>query len=124
LNPHAGESGLFGDEEIKHIIPAVKEAQSMGINLRGPIGADSVFHQALEGKYDCVIALYHDQGHIASKTHDFYGTMTATLGLPVLRTSVDHGTGLDIAWKGIANHKSMEKAIITCASMVNKMKKR
>jgi len=120
LNPHAGEGGLFGDEEIHHIIPAIIEAQNMGINVKGPIGADSVFHQAIEGKYDCVISLYHDQGHIAAKTRDFYGTITATLGLPVLRTSVDHGTGLDIARKGIANHRSMEKAILACAEMVKK----
>jgi len=122
LNPHAGEGGLFGNEEILHIIPAIREAQNMRINVKGPIGADSVFHQALEGKYDCVISLYHDQGHIAAKTYDFYGTITATLGLPVLRTSVDHGTGLDIAWKGIANHQSMEKAILACADMVRKMR--
>jgi len=120
LNPHAGENGLFGDDEIRYIIPAIREAQSKGINVNGPIGADSVFHQALEGKYDCVISLYHDQGHIAAKTYDFYGTITATIGLPVIRTSPDHGTGLDIAWKGIANHKSMEKAIIASIEIAKK----
>jgi len=118
LNPHAGEGGLFGREEIEYIIPAIQTANKMGINVDGPIGADSVFHLALEGKYDCVVSLYHDQGHIASKTRDFYGTITLTMGLPVLRTSVDHGTGLDIAWKGIANHLSMEKAIFACAELV------
>lgn len=118
LNPHASDGGQFGDEEAKHLIPAVRQARADGINVTGPIGADSVFNMALEGRFDCVISLYHDQGHIAAKTRDFHGTVTATLGLPVLRTSVDHGTAFDIAWKGLANSVSMKAAIIAAADML------
>ena len=88
-----------------------------GFDVTDPIGADSVFAMALEGKLDCVISLYHDQGHIAAKTRDFHGTVTATLGLPVLRTSVDHGTAFDIAWQGIANPISMKRAILAAVEM-------
>ena len=112
LNPHASDGGQFGDEEARVISPAISQARNEGINVTGPIGADSVFHQALEGRFECVISLYHDQGHIAAKTRDFFRTVTATLGLPVLRTSVDHGTGFDIAWQGKANCVSMEMAIL------------
>lgn len=118
LNPHASDGGQFGSEEAEIIIPSVEKTRSDGINVFGPIGADSVFHQALEGRYDCVISLYHDQGHIAAKTRDFFRTVTATLGLPVLRTSVDHGTGFDIAWQGKANPISMEAAILAAACML------
>ncbi len=111
LNPHSGDGGQFGDEEITEIAPAVSELRDEGLAVEGPIAADSVFHLALEGAYDCVLSLYHDQGHIACKTRDFYGTVTATLGLPVLRTSVDHGTAFDIAWTGRANEKSLIKAV-------------
>ena len=120
LNPHASDGGQFGDEEEKHLIPAAQRARGEGINVTDPIGADSVFNMALEGRFDCVISLYHDQGHIAAKTRDFYGTVTATLGLPVLRTSVDHGTALDIAWQGKANPVSMEAAILAAADMLGK----
>jgi len=119
LNPHASDGGQFGDEEEKHLIPAARKAREQGIDVSDPIGADSVFNMALEGRFECVISLYHDQGHIASKTRDFHGTVTATLGLPVLRTSVDHGTALDIAWKGIANPVSMKMAILKAAEMIN-----
>lgn len=111
LNPHGGEHGLFGDEELKEIEPAVKEAQERGFNVSGPIPADSVFWACLSGKYDAVLSLYHDQGHIAAKTLDFHKTVSITLGLPFLRTSVDHGTAMDIAGKGIANAISMIEAI-------------
>mgnify|MGYP005840373439 CR=1 FL=1 len=117
LNPHASDGGQFGDEEAVHLEPAVTAARAEGIDISGPIGADSVFAMALEGRFDCVISLYHDQGHIAAKTRDFHGTVTATLGLPVLRTSVDHGTAFDIAWKGIANPVSMIRAILTAAEL-------
>lgn len=120
LNPHASDGGLFGDEEAKHMVPAITTAQSEGIDVVGPIGADSVFHQALEGQYDCVISLYHDQGHIASKTRDFFRTVTATLGLPILRTSVDHGTAFDIAWQGKASSISMEAAIRAAADLLQR----
>ncbi len=121
LNPHASDGGQFGSEEAEIIIPAVQKARGEGINVVGPIGADSVFHQALDGRYDCVLSLYHDQGHIAAKTRDFFRTVTATLGLPVLRTSVDHGTGFDIAWQGKANAVSMEAAILAAVEMLQRM---
>ncbi len=111
LNPHSGDSGLFGKEEIEQIEPAVKEAQQLGYNVVGPVGADSVFHQAVQGYYNSVLSLYHDQGHIATKTLDFEKTIAITIGLPFLRTSVDHGTAFDIAGKGIASEISMTEAI-------------
>jgi 4-hydroxythreonine-4-phosphate dehydrogenase len=104
LNPHAGEGGLMGDEEIDILRPAVERAREDGVHVSGPVPADAVFHQGHEGRFDGVIALYHDQGHVASKTLDFFGTVSATLGLPVIRTSVDHGTAFDVAgqWKADA----------------------
>ncbi len=111
LNPHGGEQGLFGKEEMAVIGPAVAEAQAQGWRVRGPVPADSVFHQALEGRYDGVLSLYHDQGHIAAKTLDFHGTVSLTMGLKFLRSSVDHGTAFDIAGQGIAEARGMEEAI-------------
>lgn len=115
LNPHNGEHGLFGSEEEDFIRPAVQKAREMGIPVEGPIPADSVFHQARTGRYSAVLSLYHDQGHIATKTYDFERTISLTLGMPFLRTSVDHGTAFDIAGKGIARFVSMEQAIIMAA---------
>ena len=123
LNPHASDGGQFGTEERDHLIPAAKRAREEGIDVSDPIGADSVFNMALEDRFDCVISLYHDQGHIAAKTRDFHGTVTATLGLPVLRTSVDHGTAFDIAWRGIANPISMKLAILAAVDMLEKAHK-
>lgn len=120
LNPHASDGGQFGDEEAKHLVPASRSARAEWINVTDPIGADSVFNMALEGRFDCVISLYHDQGHIAAKTRDFHGTVTATLGLPVLRTSVDHGTAFDIAWQAKANPVSMKAAILAAADMISR----
>lgn len=111
LNPHNGEHGLFGDEEVSEIEPAIEECRKKGVDVVGPIPADSVFYQALRGKYDAVLSLYHDQGHIATKTVDFERTISLTIGMPFLRTSVDHGTAFDIAGKGIASSISMEEAI-------------
>lgn len=111
LNPHSGEDGLFGDEEMLEVAPAVLQLQEEGYQVAGPIGADSVFHQALTGRYDCVLSLYHDQGHIAAKTLDFERTISVTCGMPILRTSVDHGTAFDIAGKNIASEVSMVEAI-------------
>ena len=111
LNPHAGDGGQFGNEEIDILIPAAKKIRSLGIDMTDPIGADSVFAQAASRKYDAVLSLYHDQGHIAAKTYDFERTISATLGLPCLRTSVDHGTAMDIAWMGKAQELSMITAI-------------
>jgi len=118
LNPHASDGGQFGSEEAAVLSPAISRAKREGIEVAGPVGADSVFHQALEGRFDCVISLYHDQGHIAAKTRDFFRTVTATLGLPVLRTSVDHGTAFDIAWQGRASSISMEAAILAAGSLL------
>lgn len=115
LNPHCGEHGLFGDEEVREIAPAVEQLQAEGYPVCGPIGADSVFFQALEGKYTSVMSLYHDQGHIATKTVDFYRTISITGGMPILRTSVDHGTAFDVAGKGVATGISMEEAILVAA---------
>ena len=111
LNPHAGDGGLFGREEIEQIAPAIADACGEGIKAIGPVPADSVFNQAIEGRYDAVLSLYHDQGHIASKVYDFDRTVSATLGLPFIRTSVDHGTAFDIAGQGKARAVSMIEAI-------------
>jgi 4-hydroxythreonine-4-phosphate dehydrogenase len=110
LNPHAGDGGLFGREEIETISPAIRDAQKE-FDVSGPYPADSVFHKASEGAFDIVVALYHDQGHIAAKMLDFHRTVSLNLGLPFLRTSVDHGTAFDIAGKGMANPVSMVEAI-------------
>ena len=103
LNPHGGEGGLLGNEEIDAIRPAVDAARNAGIDATGPLPADSVFNRAIGGEFDAVLAMYHDQGHIAIKVHDFHRSVTATLGVPLIRTSVDHGTAFDIAGKGIAD---------------------
>lgn len=122
LNPHGGEHGLFGAEEVEQITPAILEARKLGYDVVGPIGADSVFHQALEGRYSAVVALYHDQGHIAAKTYDFERTISVTLGLPFIRTSVDHGTAFDIAGTGEASAVSMREAILVAAKYAKKVK--
>ncbi len=115
LNPHCGEHGLFGWEEVREIMPAVEELQKRGYRVAGPIGADSVFHQAAQGRYNSVLSLYHDQGHIAAKTLDFDRTISVTNGMPILRTSVDHGTAFDIAGTGTAGEISMVEAILLAA---------
>jgi 4-hydroxythreonine-4-phosphate dehydrogenase len=112
INPHGGENGAFGDEEIVHLAPAVADAQGLGLDVSGPIPADSVFHHGLTGRYDGVLSQYHDQGHIAAKTFDFDGTISVTVGLPILRTSVDHGTAFDIAGKGVADAGTMRSAYL------------
>ncbi len=115
LNPHSGEHGLFGWEEVNVIAPAVKELQDAGIKVAGPIPADSVFHQAHQGRYNSVLSLYHDQGHIATKTLDFERTISITAGMPILRTSVDHGTAFDIAGKNTVSAVSMIEAVTLAA---------
>lgn len=115
LNPHSGEHGLFGMEEVNEIYPAVEELKSMGYDVAGPIGADSVFHLALQGRFNSVLSLYHDQGHIATKTLDFERTIAITGGMPILRTSVDHGTAFDIAGKNLVSEVSMVEAILLAA---------
>jgi len=114
LNPHGGEHGMFGDEE-DCIPPAIERAQRDGVRAVGPVSADSVFHLAKTGKFDAVLSLYHDQGHIACKTLDFARTISLTLQLPFLRTSVDHGTAFDIAGTGTADPLSMIEAIRVAA---------
>jgi 4-hydroxythreonine-4-phosphate dehydrogenase len=112
LNPHCGEHGLFGNEEQIAIDPAIAEARAQGVDVVGPVGADSVFYQTRMGKYRAAISLYHDQGHIAAKTLDFNQTISVTWGLPFLRTSVDHGTAFDIAGKGVADSRGMARAVL------------
>jgi 4-phospho-D-threonate 3-dehydrogenase / 4-phospho-D-erythronate 3-dehydrogenase len=111
LNPHAGEGGEFGDEEIKTITPAVLAAQKRGFDVVGPLSGDTVFHYALQGDFDAVVAMYHDQGLAPLKAVAFDTGVNWTLGLPFIRTSPDHGTAYDIAGKGIANPSSMIAAI-------------
>ena len=111
LNPHGSDGGLLGDEEKEEIAPAVADAQKQGIDAVGPIPADIVFHQAIQGKYDVVLCMFHDQGHIPVKVYGFEESITANLGLPFVRTSVDHGTAFDIAGKGVADHLSMLESI-------------
>ncbi len=120
LNPHSGENGLFGREEVDEIKPGIEAAVKDGIDAVGPVPADSVFFQALNGKYDAVLSLYHDQGHIATKMADFHRTISITNGLPFLRTSVDHGTAFDIAGKNIAESISMEECIKLAAKYAPK----
>lgn len=107
LNPHGGENGKFGTEELEHIGPACEEARAAGMPVIGPIPADSVFHQGLEGRFDGVLSHFHDQGHIAAKTFDFADTVSVTVGIPIVRTSVDHGTAFDIAGTGKASPDTM-----------------
>jgi 4-hydroxythreonine-4-phosphate dehydrogenase len=111
LNPHAGENGLFGDEDARLIAPAVAWALERGIRCEGPVAADTVFLKAVRGGYDLVVAMYHDQGHIPMKLLDFEHTVNVTLGLPIIRTSVDHGTAFDIAGKNLADPSSMKAAL-------------
>lgn len=111
LNPHAGEETLFGREEADTIQPAVRTARNQGMNIQGPLPPDTVFYHALNGKFDAVICMYHDQGLIPFKLVHFEDGVNTTLGLPIIRTSVDHGTAYDIAWKGKADPSSLEQAI-------------
>ena len=119
LNPHAGENGIFGSEEINEIIPAVEFLKKKGLNIVGPISPDIIFRQAVEKKYDLVIANYHDQGHIPVKLLYFDQSVNVTLGVPFIRTSVDHGTAFDIAYKNKASAKNMLNAIFYALKMSN-----
>ena len=120
LNPHGGEGGLLGREEIDELAPAVADAQRQGLNAIGPIPADSVFNRAISGEFDVVLALYHDQGHIAVKVRDFHHSTTATLGVSFVRTSVDHGTAFDIAGLGKADSRGLAAAIKAAQSLVER----
>ncbi len=119
LNPHAGEHGIFGDEDQKFIVPAIEQARQKGIDCSGPHAGDTIFLQASRGAYDLVVAMYHDQGHIAMKLLDFAGTVNISLGIPIIRTSVDHGTAFDIAGKNKADAHSMKQAMRMAARMAN-----
>jgi 4-hydroxythreonine-4-phosphate dehydrogenase len=111
LNPHAGEQGLFGDEETRLIAPAVSQARTAGLAAHGPLPADTLLVQAADGMYDAVVAMYHDQGHIALKLLGMHRAVNVTLGLPIVRTSVAHGTAFDLAWQGTARHDGLLEAI-------------
>lgn len=118
LNPHAGENGLFGREEIEEIRPAVEWAQSEGMPVEGPFPPDTLFYMAVRRKrFDAIVCMYHDQGHVPLKLLDFEGGVNVALGLPIVRTSVDHGTAFDIAGKGVAGHQSFVKALEFAVSM-------
>jgi len=117
LNPHAGEHGLFGDEDEREIAPAAAALQAEGIDAHGPVPPDSVFLRAVNGEFDAVVAMYHDQGHVPSKLTGFHDTVNITLGLPIIRTSVDHGTAFDIAGSGKARPDNMVVAIELAAGM-------
>jgi 4-phospho-D-threonate 3-dehydrogenase / 4-phospho-D-erythronate 3-dehydrogenase len=120
LNPHAGEHGLFGNHESKIIAPAIASARSRGLDCVGPYPADTLFLQAFRGAYDVVIAMYHDQGHIPMKLMDFEHTVNVTLGLPIIRTSVDHGTAFDIAGKYLASADDMKTAMLLAIKMAQR----
>jgi 4-hydroxythreonine-4-phosphate dehydrogenase len=117
LNPHGGEHGLFGSEEQEHIEPAIEHLRAEGWHVSGPMSPDTVFLRASQGEFDAVVAMYHDQGHIPSKFAGFDDTVNVTLGLPIVRTSVDHGTAYDIAGTGKANEANLLAAIDLAAQM-------
>jgi 4-hydroxythreonine-4-phosphate dehydrogenase len=118
LNPHAGEGGQIGDEELTVIGPAVSASQQLGLDVSGPVSADALFYQAYRGQYDAVVAMYHDQGLVPLKMMAFDTGVNWTLGLPFIRTSPDHGTAYDIAGKGIANPSSMASAIRLAQTLI------
>jgi 4-hydroxythreonine-4-phosphate dehydrogenase len=119
LNPHAGEHGLFGREEQDAIAPAIAACRAAGIDVAGPFPADTVFVRAQRGEFDAVIACYHDQGLIPVKLVAFGQAVNVTLGLPIVRTSVDHGTAFDIAGKGVADPESMIAAVVLAARLAH-----
>ena len=123
LNPHSGDGGLFGDEEIKYITPAIEEAKRQGMNVIGPLPPDSIFPRTHEGQFDAAVAMYHDQGHIAVKMLGITHGVNVTLGLPIIRTSVDHGTNFGKAGKGIADPTSLIEAIKLASVMVQNRKR-
>ena len=117
LNPHAGEEGLFGDEEQRYIAPAVEQSRRAGIDARGPLPADTMLVRARQGEFDAVVAMYHDQGHIALKLLDMHRAVNITLGLPIIRTSVAHGTAFDRAWRGTAEVSGVIEAVRVAAQL-------
>jgi 4-hydroxythreonine-4-phosphate dehydrogenase len=119
LNPHASDAGLFGDEEQRQIAPAVVTARRRGYRVQGPISPDTVFYRAWQGEFDLVVAMYHDQGHIAAKTLGFEDAVNITAGLPIVRASVDHGTAFDIAGQLKAKPRNMKNALFLAAQLVS-----
>jgi len=119
LNPHASDTGLFGDEEQRQIAPAVVIARRRGFRVQGPIPPDTVFYRAWQGEFDLVVAMYHDQGHIAAKTLGFEDAVNITAGLPIVRASVDHGTAFDIAGQNKAKPRNMKNALLLAARLVS-----
>lgn len=117
VNCHAGENGLFGSEEIEQIKPAIDEARAEGLAVTGPWPGDTIFYRASKGEFDVVVAMYHDQGHIPVKMLGFEAGVNTTAGLPIIRTSVDHGTAFDIAWQGKASAGSMREAVLLAARL-------
>jgi 4-hydroxythreonine-4-phosphate dehydrogenase len=122
LNPHAGEEGMFGEEERERVSPAILAAQSEGIAVSGPYPADTLFHRCRDGEFDAVIAMYHDQGLLPVKLLAFHEGVNITIGLPFVRTSPDHGTAYDIAGKGVAHPGSMSAAILLAAEIAGRLK--
>jgi 4-hydroxythreonine-4-phosphate dehydrogenase len=120
LNPHAGESGAIGDEEARIVAPAVATLRAEGIDVRGPLPADSLFHEAARTTYDAALCLYHDQALIPVKMLDFWGGVNVTLGLPIVRASPDHGTAFDIAGKGLARADSLVAALRLAAEIAER----
>jgi 4-hydroxythreonine-4-phosphate dehydrogenase len=117
LNPHAGEHGLFGTRDAETIAPAIAAARALGIDCSGPHSPDTIFVRGLRGEFDLIVAMYHDQGHIPMKLVDFAGTVNVSLGMPIIRTSVDHGTAFDIAGRNIADAANMKAAMRLAARM-------
>ena len=119
LNPHGGEEGLLGREEIDEILPAIQTLTDQGLNIQGPFPADSIFNRGIAGEFDAILALYHDQGHIPIKVHNFSDSVTATMGIPFVRTSVDHGTAFDIVGKNVADHHGLIQAAKVASLMLS-----
>jgi 4-hydroxythreonine-4-phosphate dehydrogenase len=117
LNPHAGEGGIFGDEEIKFITPAIEQAKALGFRVSGPYAGDTLFYRTLDGQFDCAIAMYHDQGHVAAKMLGIWRGVNVTLGLPIIRTSVEHGTDFANAGTGRGDPRSLVQALHLAATM-------
>jgi 4-hydroxythreonine-4-phosphate dehydrogenase len=122
LNPHGGEEGIFGNEEKRYILPAIKIAQQIGIRAKGPFPADTVYAPRVSRDFDCILAMYHDQGLIPLKMRGLGEAVNVTIGLPIIRTSPDFGTALDIAGKGLADPKGMINAILLAVKLVRKTK--
>jgi 4-hydroxythreonine-4-phosphate dehydrogenase len=123
LNPHAGENGLFGDEEATQIAPAIAEARRLGLDAAGPFAGDTIFFRTLQGEFDAAVAMYHDQGHVAAKMLGLWRGVNVTLGLPIIRTSVEHGTNFDLAGTGRSDPRSLIEAIRLAATLARNRQK-